>query len=128
MHNRLTKQKSITEFWTKSQAPHAEVGIGIEVGGELESGRGVGQLPDLPLKVQRRVEHSQERKDSQQSKKQCRLEQYFKPKDPEGTVLRLTQEKGSTFISKKRTDIGEQNKRPCKKQALVENVGSGAEE
>ena len=47
VHNRLTKQKSITEFWSKSQAPHAEVGIGIVVDGELKSGRGVVQLPDL---------------------------------------------------------------------------------
>ena len=30
VHNRLTKQKSITEFWSKSQAPHVEVGVGIE--------------------------------------------------------------------------------------------------
>ncbi len=55
VHNRLANQKStcITEFWTKSHAPHGEVGVGMWVGGELESGGGVVQLPDLPLKVQR---------------------------------------------------------------------------
>ena len=43
----MMPEKSITEFWSKSQAPHVEVGIGIDVGGELKSGRGVVQLPDL---------------------------------------------------------------------------------
>ena len=79
VNNRLTKQTStcITEFWTKSHAPHIEVGVG----GELEQGRKVVKIPYQPLNVQRRVEHSQERKDSQKCKRQCRLDQYFQNRD-----------------------------------------------
>ncbi len=74
------------------------------------------------------MEHSQERKYSQQCQRQSQLEQYFKTKDPEGTVIRQTQEKGSTSISKKRAAAAKQNQPSCKKQALVGNVGSGTEE
>ena len=41
VHNCLTKQKSITEFWTKSHAPHAEVGVG----GELEPRSSANSVP-----------------------------------------------------------------------------------
>ena len=102
-------------FWSKSQAPHVEVGTGIEVGGELKSGRGVVQLPELPTKVQRREDI--ERNSSQQSKRQCRIEQFFSKKDQAGTVIRV-QEKGSTSINKKRTAIVEDQSQ-CKKQTLA---------
>ena len=102
--NRLTKQKSITEFWSKSQAPHVEVEIGIEVGGEPQAGRGAVQPPDLSTKAQRREEHRQERNSSQPSKKQCTMEKFFPKKDQAGTTTRV-QEKGSISTNKKRTAI-----------------------
>ena len=84
------------------------------------------QFPYQPLNVQRRVEHSQERKDSQKCKRRCRLDHYFQNKDYEDKVIRL-QVKGSTSISKKRTGIADVNQLPCKKQTLV-GRGSGVEE
>ena len=74
------------------------------MGGELKSGRGVVQLPDLPTKAQRREEHRQERNSSQPSKTQCRIEKFFPKKDQAGTTIRV-QEKGSISINKKRAAI-----------------------
>ncbi len=61
MHNRLKNQKSITEFWTKIPTLKVE-GLGPGLGGELDTCRDGLQPPDLPLKVQIRVERSKERK------------------------------------------------------------------
>ena len=48
VQNRLTNQKSITEYLTKTPAIHIEEGLGLRLGGELELGRVGHQPPDLP--------------------------------------------------------------------------------
>ncbi len=70
MHNSFKNQKSITEFRTKIPAPalHAEEGRGFGLGGELELGRGGQQPPDLPLKVQIRVERRTSRAQTKPAK------------------------------------------------------------
>ena len=68
VHNRLKKQKGITEFWIPVPVPPAvstEVGSGSGLDVGIEPGRG-GQIPsDLPNKGQVRKEREQERKQSQ---------------------------------------------------------------
>ena len=73
VHNRLRKQKGIKEFWSTVPAwtgVDAEADRDLEMVADKESGT-VGQLPpDIPSKVQVRVEREKERKQSY-------LEQYF---------------------------------------------------
>ena len=77
VHNRLTNQQGITEFWNTAPVPIVGAavvgsGLGLEPGlhVEIEPGR-VGQIPsDLPNKGQIRVEREKERK-------QSHLERYF---------------------------------------------------
>ena len=76
-------RKSITEFWTKIPTLQVE-GLCPGLGGELELGRDGLQPPDLPLKVQIRVERSKERKQNQQSQ----IVSYFKPKVTRAQLLR----------------------------------------
>ena len=123
MHNRLTNQNSITDYWNKTPALHVEEGLGLGLGGELgsvelELGRDGHQPPDIPLKVQIRVERRLERKQRQQPQ-QRQLTQYFQPKGKG--------KRGSASISNTSTASVEPNQQLSKKQARGENSRSGTE-
>ena len=92
-------------------------GLGPGLGGELELGRDGLQPPDLPLKVQIRVERTKEREQNQQRK----IVNYFKPKDTADTVTTTTIKRGSAKISN--TSFEELNHQPSNKQALGRNGG-----
>ena len=127
VQNRLTNQKSITEYLTKTPAIHIEEGLGLRLGGELELGRVGHQPPDLTLKVQIRVKRCLERKQNQQSQmQQSQIRTYFKSKDKVDTASPTTSKRGSAKISE--YDSEAHNQRPSKKQALGGNGGSDTDE
>jgi len=127
VQNRLTNQKSITEYLTKTPAMHIEEGLGLRLGGELELGRVGHQPPDLPLKVQIRVERCLERKQNQQSQmQQSQIRNYFKPKGKVDTATPTTSKRASAKISD--YDSEALNQQPSKKQALGGNGGSDTDE
>ena len=117
VQNRLTNQKSITEYLTTTPAIYIEEGLGLRVGGELELGR-VGHLPpDLPLKVQTRVERCLERIQNQKRQMhQSQIRYYFKPKGKVDTATPTTSKRGSAKISDYVSDA--HNQQPSKKQVL----------
>jgi len=106
VQNRLTNQKSITEYLTKTPAIHIKEGPGLRLGGELELGR-VGHIPDLTLKVQIRVERCLKRKQDQQSQmQQSQIRSYFKSNTATPTAIK----RGSAKISDYNSEA--YNKRP----------------
>jgi hypothetical protein len=127
VQNRLMNQKSITEYLTKPSAIQIEEGPGLRLGGELELGRDGYLPPDLPLKVQMRVERSIERKGNQQSQmQQSQILKFFKPKDKADIVSPTTSKRGSDNSSD--YDSEAQSQQPSKKIALRGIGGSYIEE
>ena len=125
--NRLTNQKSITEYLTTIPDIHIEEGLGLRLGGELELGRVRPPPPDLPLKVQTRVARCQERKQYQQSlMQQSQIQTYFKSKDKVVTDTPTTGKRGSAKIRDFESE--EHNQQPSKKQALGEIGGNDTAE
>jgi hypothetical protein len=123
VQNRLTKQKSITEYLTTIPAIHIEEGVGLILGGELELGRVRPPPPDLPLKVQTRVVRCRERKQNQQSQmQQSQIQTYFKPNDKMVTETPTTAKRVSAKIRYLESEV--HNQQPSKKQALGENGGN----
>ena len=115
MQNRLKNQNSITEYLTKTQVIHIEEGLDLRLGGELELGRVGYPPPDLPLKVQIRVERCQERKQTQQSQmQQSQIRKYVIPIVKVDKATPTTSKRGSAKIS----DSEAHNQQPSKKQAL----------
>jgi hypothetical protein len=127
VQNRLTKQKSITEYLTTMPAIHTEEGGGLILGGELELERVRPSPPDLPLKVQTRVARCLERKHNQQSQmQQSQIQTYFKPKDKVVTDTTTTAKRGSAKIRDSESEA--HNQQPSKKQALGETGGNDTDE
>jgi hypothetical protein len=127
VQNRLTNQKSITEYLTKTPTIHIEEGLGLRVGGELELGRVRRPPPDLPLKVQTRVARCLECKQNQQSQmQQSQIQTYFKPKDKVVIDTTTTGKRGSAKISDYESEA--HNQQPSKKQALGGIGGSDTDE
>jgi hypothetical protein len=120
--NRLTKQKSITEYLTTIPAIHIDEGLGLRLGGEIELGRVRPPQPDLSLKVQTRQARCLERKQNQQSQmQQSQIQTYFKLKDKVVTENPTTGKRGSAKIRDFEPEA--QNQQPSKKQALGEIWG-----
>ena len=127
MQNRLTNQKSITEYLTNTQTINIEEGLGLRVGGELELGRVRRPPPDFPLKVQTRVARCLERKHNQHIQmQQSQIQTYFKPKDKVVTDTTTTGKRGSAKIKDYESEA--HNQQPSKKQALGGIGGSDTDE
>ena len=127
MQNRLTNQKSITEYLTNTQTINIEEGLGLRVGGELELGRVRRPPPDFPLKVQTRVARCLERKHNQHIQmQQSQIQTYFKPKDKVVIDTPTTGKRGSAKISEYESEA--HNQQPSKKQALGGIGGSDTDE
>jgi len=121
--NRLTKQKSITEYLTTIPAIHIDEGLGLRLGGEIELGSVRPPSPDLTLKAQTRVARCLERKQNQQSQmQQSQIQTYFKLKDKVVTENPTTGIRGSAKIRDFESEA--HNQQPSKKQALGEIGGN----
>ena len=123
VHNRLTNQKGIKEFWSTVPARYgvdAEVGRDLELVADLESGN-VGQIPpDLPNKGQIRGEREKDRKQSY-------MEQYLiggnsskvtTKKASEATTVPATGLGPSRSHSKKRIASGDLRQKASKTQIV----------
>ena len=127
VQNRLTNQKSITEYLTTIPAIHIDEGLGLRLGGEIELGRVRPPQPDLSLKVQTRQARCLERKQNQQSQmQQSQIQTYFKLKDKVVTENPTTGKRGSAKIRGFEPEA--QNQQPSKKQALGGIGGSDTDE
>jgi hypothetical protein len=125
--NRLTNQKSITEYLTTIPAIHIEAGLGFRAGDELELGRARPLPPNVSLKVQTRVARCLERKQNQPSQmQQSQIQTYYKPKDKAVTDSPATGKRGSIQIRDFESAL--QTHQPRKKQVLGVLGGNDTDE